>query len=109
MERLVGRHLTLDGIEKADEFLVPVALHAAPDDLAFEDIQGGEQGGGTMALVVVGHGGAASFFHRQTGLGAIEGLDLALLVELSTQRFSDARTVAYRAATVPAQAGAVSA
>jgi hypothetical protein len=28
--------LALDGIEKADEFLMPVALHAAPDDLAFK-------------------------------------------------------------------------
>ena len=81
MDRLVGRHFTLDGIEKADEFLLPVALHAAPDDLAFRDIEGGEQGGGAAALVVVGHGGAASFLHRQTGLGAIQGLDLALLVE----------------------------
>ena len=77
MDLLVGRHLTLDGIQKADKFLVPVAQH----DLAFQDIQGGEQGDGTMALVVVGHGGAASFCHRQTGLGAMEGLDLALLVE----------------------------
>src|SRR6516162_8143625 len=34
MDRLVGRHFTLDGIEKADEFLVEVALPAAPDDLA---------------------------------------------------------------------------
>ena len=57
------------------------ALHAAADDLAFEDIQGGEHGGGAVALVIVGHGGATSFLHRQTGLGAIEGLDLALLVE----------------------------
>jgi hypothetical protein len=42
MDGLVGRHFTLDGIEKADKFLVPVALHAAPDD---QDIEGGEQGG----------------------------------------------------------------
>ena len=34
MDHLVGRHFTLDGIEKADEFLVEVALHAARDDLA---------------------------------------------------------------------------
>ena len=81
MDHLVGRHFTLDGIEKADEFLVEVALHAAPDDFAFQDIEGGEQGGGAVALVVVGHGGAASFLHRQTGLGATQGLDLALLVE----------------------------
>src|SRR5271167_2693515 len=79
MDRLVGRHFTLDGIEKADEFLVPVALHAATDDLAFQDIQGGEQGGGTVALVVVGHRGAASFLHRQTGLGAIERPEKTLI------------------------------
>ena len=42
MDRLVGRHLALDGIEKADEFLVPVAQHAVPDDLAFQNIEGGE-------------------------------------------------------------------
>ena len=58
-----------------------MALHAAPDDLALKYIEGGEQGGSTMALVIVGHCGTAPFFHRQTRLGAIEGLDLALLVE----------------------------
>ena len=81
MDRLVGRHLALDGIEKADEFLMSVALHTASDDFALEDIEGGEQGGGAMAFVVMGHGGAAPFFHRQTGLGTIEGLDLAFLVK----------------------------
>jgi hypothetical protein len=45
MDRLVGRHLALDGVEKADKFLMAMALHAAPDDLAFEDVEGGEQGG----------------------------------------------------------------
>ena len=86
MERLVGPHLAVDGFEKADEFLVPVALHAAADDLAFEDIEGGEQGGGAMAFVVMGHGGAAPFFHRQSGLGTIEGLDLAFLVKAAARR-----------------------
>ena len=47
MDRLVGRDLALElGVEKADEFLMPVALHAAPDDLALEDIEGGKQGCG---------------------------------------------------------------
>jgi hypothetical protein len=31
---LADRNLGLDGIEKADEFLMPVTLHAAADDLA---------------------------------------------------------------------------
>ncbi len=81
VDRLAGRHLALDGIEKADEFLMPVALHAAPDDLAFEHVEGGEQGGGAVALVIVGHRGAAPFLHRQPGLGAVERLDLAFLVD----------------------------
>ena len=81
MERLVGRHLALDGVEKADEFLMPVVLHAAPDDPAFKDIESGEQGCRTVALVIVGHGGAAPLFHRQTRLGAVESLDLAFLVD----------------------------
>src|SRR6266853_1989357 len=57
MDRLVDRHFALDGIEKADEFLVPVALHAASDHLAVKDIESSEQGGGAMALVIVGHRG----------------------------------------------------
>jgi hypothetical protein len=81
MDRIAGRHLALDGIEKADEFLVPVALHAAADDLALEHVEGGEQGGGAMALVIVGHRGAAPPLHLQPGLSAVERLDLALLVE----------------------------
>src|SRR5205823_6717777 len=81
VDRFVGRHLALDGIEKTNEFLMPVALHTAPDDLAFKDVEGGEQGGGAVALVIVCHRGAAPLFHRQPGLGAIERLDLALLVD----------------------------
>ena len=39
-----------------------------------------QQGGGAMALVVVGHRPAAAGLQRQAWLGAVEGLDLALLV-----------------------------
>src|SRR5271169_2276086 len=74
MDRLGGRDLALDSIEKANEFLMPVALHAAPDDLAFEDIEGGKQGGGAVSLVIMGHRGAAPLLHRQTRLGAVERL-----------------------------------
>ena len=81
VDRFGGRHLVLDGIEKADEFLMPVALHAAPDDLAFEDIEGGKPGGGAVSFLVMGHRGAAPLFHRQPGLGAVERLNLAFLVD----------------------------
>src|SRR5262249_47302948 len=80
MDDLAGRHLGLDGIEEADEFLMPVALHAAADDLALEHVEGGEEGRGAVADVVVGHGAAAPLLDRQPRLGPVEGLDLALFI-----------------------------
>jgi hypothetical protein len=70
-----------DSIEKADQFLMAMALQAAPDDLAFEDIEGGGPGGGAVALIIVGHCGTVPLFHRQSGLGAVERLDVAFFVE----------------------------
>ena len=81
VDRLSGRDLRLDGVEEADELLMAVALHVAADDRAVEDVEGGEQRRRAVALVVVGHGPGAALLHRQAGLGAIERLDLALLVD----------------------------
>lgn len=39
MDELFGGNLALDGIEEADEFLVPMALHAAADHSAIEHIE----------------------------------------------------------------------
>src|SRR5208282_3447758 len=78
---LSRRHLRLDGIEEADELLVPVALHIAADDGAIEDVEGREQCRCAMALVVVGHRPGAALLHRQAGLSAVERLDLALLID----------------------------
>src|SRR6516164_9234608 len=55
MHVLLSPGLAVDRIEKADELLMPVAAHALTDDLAVEDIEGGEQGRGAVALVVMGH------------------------------------------------------
>jgi hypothetical protein len=71
----------LDGVEEADELLVAVPLHVAADDGAVEHVQRGEQRGGAVPLVVVGHRAGAALLHRQAGLGAVERLDLALLVD----------------------------
>lgn len=86
MHQLAGRHFRLDGIEEADELLVPVSLHAAADDLARGHVQGREQRGGAIPDVVVGHGAAAAALERQSWLGAVEGLDLALLVDRQHHR-----------------------
>jgi hypothetical protein len=58
-----------------------VVGHAAAEDGAVEDVEGGEQGGGAIALIGVGHGAAFSGLERQAGLGAVERLDLRLLVD----------------------------
>jgi len=60
VDHLAGRDFALDGIEKADEFAVAVALHAAADHGAVEHTERGEQGGSTVPLVIMRHGLAAS-------------------------------------------------
>ncbi len=55
------------------------------EDLSVGDVEGGEQRGCAVALVVVGHGLAAAFFHWQTGLGAVQSLYLTLLIDAEHQ------------------------
>src|SRR5271156_5382420 len=75
------RDLLLDRIEEADELLVAMALHVATDDRAIEDVEGGEQRGGAVTFVVVGHRPGPTRLHRQARLGAVKSLDLALLID----------------------------
>jgi len=79
--RLVGRHLGVDGVEKTDEFLMPVTLHVPAEDGAVEHVEGSKQRRRAMPLVVVGHGAEPALLQGPTGLGAVERLDLALLVD----------------------------
>ena len=60
---------------------MPVALHIAADDGPIEDVEGREQCGRAMTLVVVGHRPGAALHPRQAGLSAVERLDLALLID----------------------------
>jgi hypothetical protein len=65
---------------------MPVALHAAADDLALEHVECGEQCRHAVAPVAVRHGSAAFGLQRQPGLGPVECLDLALLVDREHDR-----------------------
>src|SRR6516162_48336 len=85
MHFLRRRGLAVDLVEATDELLMPVAAHALADDLAVEDVEGGEQGCGAVALVIMGHRAATAALHRQPGLGAVERLDLALLIDRQHQ------------------------
>ena len=81
VDDLAGRHFGFDCVEKADEFLMSMALHAAADNGAIEDVERGEQRGRAVALVIVGECSAPSRLHGQAGLGSIEGLDLRFFVD----------------------------
>ena len=76
-----------------DELLMAMTLHVLAGDGAFEHIQRGKQRGGAVALVVVGHGGAAALLHGQAGLGAVEGLDLGFLIDRQHHRMGGRRHV----------------
>ena len=60
--------------------------HAAAEHRAVANIEGGEQGGDTIAFVIVGHGPAFARLERQPRLGAVERLDLALLINRQHHR-----------------------
>jgi hypothetical protein len=81
MDQLAGRDGSLDRVEELDEFLMGVLGHTAANDGAIEDVEGGEQRGRAVALVVVGHGAALAGLQRQAWLGAVESLDLGLFID----------------------------
>ena len=53
VDDLPGRDSALDGVEEADELLVAMPAHAAPDHGPIEDVERGEQRGRAVALVIV--------------------------------------------------------
>ena len=83
---LARRCVAVDGVEEADELLMPVALHVLPDDFTGQDVQRREQRGRPVPLVVVGHRCAAALLERQPRLGAVKRLDLGLLIETEHHR-----------------------
>ncbi len=86
MHDLSGRDLALQRVQEADEFLMPVTGHVAPEDLAGQHVQRGEERRGSVALVVVGHGPAAPLLQRQARLRAVKRLNLALLIDAQHHR-----------------------
>ncbi len=80
MDGFALRDLGLDGIQEADELLMAVPLHAAADDLAFQDVESGKERGCSVALIVMGHRFGAPFLQGQAGLGSVQSLNLALFI-----------------------------
>jgi len=78
--------IRFDSVQEANEFLMPMALHAATDNLALENIECGEEGRRAVAFVIMGHRAGAPFLHRQSWLCAVEGLDLRFLIDRQHDR-----------------------
>ena len=85
MDQSAGRDLAFDAVDKAEKLLVPMALHALPEDGPVEQVERGKQRRRAVADVVVGHCPGPALLHRQTRLRAIKGLDLALLIDRQHQ------------------------
>ena len=99
MDVQIFRDGHLDLAQEAQELLVPVAGLALGDHLAGGDVQSGEEGGGAVPDVVVGDAFHVAQAHRQQRLGAVQGLDLRLLVDAEHHRL--VRRVQVEADDVP--------
>ena len=63
-----------------------VALHVLADHRSVQNVERRKQRGRAVPFVVMGHGAGASLLHRQTGLSAVERLDLRLLIDRQHHR-----------------------
>ena len=80
------RHLPVDQAQERQELLVAVPLPALADHPAGGDVQGGKQCRRAVPDVVVGVAFDVAQAHRQRRLGAIERLNLRLLVHTQDHR-----------------------
>ena len=82
----LGGHLGLYGIEKLAELQGPVAAVALANHLTGPGIQSGEEGRGAVAHVIMGAPLGLARTQGQKRPGAVQGLDLGLLVHAQDQR-----------------------
>jgi hypothetical protein len=93
VQRLVLGRFAVDLFQELQPLGVGVPLLALANDLAIEHVEGGEQRGGAVALVIVGHRLRPSLLQRQSRLRAVQSLHLALLIAAEHQRVFGRRQV----------------
>ncbi len=86
MQLAVTGELAIEEAQELQELLMAVPRQALADDAAVERAERGEQGRRAVALVVMGHRAGATALDREARLGAIQGLDLALLINAQHDR-----------------------
>src|SRR5947209_12046191 len=80
MDRLFPGHSGLDDVQKPNELLMAMALHALADNLALKDIERREQGGDAMAFVIMCNGTSSTLLHRQTLLDSVKCMYLSIFI-----------------------------
>src|ERR1035438_5524147 len=63
-----------------------MTFHAGSHHASIKRVESSKQRSGSIPLVIVGHRLGAALLHGQAGLGTVQSLDLALLVERKHQR-----------------------
>ena len=82
----LGGDLPIDLAQEGKPLLMAMSRGGVGKHLARKIVQGSKEGYRPMSVVVVGLGANVSLAQRQTGLGAFEGLTLALFItEQSTK------------------------
>src|SRR5207248_5663196 len=81
MDGELGRDLTIDAFEELPELARSVPAMTRADHLTRDEVEGREQRGRAVAAVVVGPPLGDPRSQGKDWLGAIEGLDLRLLID----------------------------
>ena len=86
MDLLLGRHIFYHLIHKVEELAPPSPLCVHERHVPFYDVEGGEESGGAMPLVLVGKTGeSAAAGEAQIALGPLQRLDTRLLIHRDHQ------------------------
>ena len=80
MQFLLRWSLFVNQTQELESLLVAVSFLAGADHFAIGQIERGEKRGGTVPFIIVGLGGDFTLAQGQSGLAAIQRLNLAFLV-----------------------------
>jgi len=87
MQIEMGRGLGVNLLEEPDELLMSMPRQTIADDVPIKQVQRRKQGRRAVASIIMRHRAGTALLHRQAGLRAIQGLDLAFLIHGEHQRF----------------------
>ncbi len=81
MQFLASWELAVQLLQEAEKLLMAMPRIALPNYFSFHHIERSKEGGGAIAFVIVSERAASPALQRQSGLSAIQRLNLALLID----------------------------